>query len=49
MSDEISFLRKELHKQIEMYGLNYEKVIETDRRLHDAIIKGMKETQKCVS
>lgn len=45
MSDEISLLRRKLHKEIEMYGFNYEKVIETDRRLHDAIIRKMKEVQ----
>lgn len=45
MSDEIILLRKELHKQIETYGFNYEKVIEADRKLHQAIIRHMKETQ----
>lgn len=35
-------LRKELYKAIDKYGLNYEKIIEIDKKLHDEIIKCQK-------
>lgn len=32
-------LRDKLHEAIDKYGLDYDKVIEADRRLHEDIIK----------
>lgn len=35
-------LREELYKEIDLYGLDYEKIILTDKKLHEEIIKEMK-------
>lgn len=32
-------VRKELHEAISKYGLDYDKVIEIDKKLHEEIIK----------
>lgn len=35
-------LREDLYKAIDKYGLDYEKLIEIDNKLHDEIIKNQK-------
>lgn len=45
MSNEVKLLRDKLHQEIDLYGLEYEKVIQIDRKLHEAIIREMKEVQ----
>lgn len=42
MSDEVKLLREKLHQEIDIHGLEYEKVIQTDRELHEAIIREMR-------
>ena len=42
MVNRIEVLRKELYKEIDLHGLDYEKVIEADKKLHEEIIKEMK-------
>ncbi|MDJ8959754.1 aspartyl-phosphate phosphatase Spo0E family protein (plasmid) [Clostridium perfringens] len=37
-------LRDKLHEAIDKYGLDYDKVIEVDKRLHEDIIK----KQRCI-
>lgn len=44
---EVESLRKKLHQEIEIHGLDYEKVIDMDRKLHEAIIKEMR-VKKCL-
>lgn len=42
MVNNIEVLRKKLYKEIDLYGLDYEKVISIDKKLHEEIIKEMK-------
>lgn len=43
MSKEVELLRKKLHQEIDLYGLDYKKIIEIDRELHQEIIREMKQ------